>query len=156
MSDTPEAPKLPRTAKEALIAELLGDVEVLLNRADSVGNTINNATVALAATAAALDDGGDKYRLAITAFTEQAKIAIARSLEHAIAKTNEEERAAMQEAARLAFRSEASDRAADLARVLENAVRDLSQSRLTRLTESAIIAGVSSLVTALLVYFIAR
>ena len=63
----------PRTTREALIAEVLGDLDGLLARVEALPALVDGAESKLSGTVAALDDAGDKFRLAVTAFTEQAK-----------------------------------------------------------------------------------
>ena len=109
----------PRTAREALIAEMLGDLDLLLARVEALpALLVATAEERFTSTVTALDNAGDKYRMAITAFTEQAKTDLAEYLDRKTievsSKTVEEQRAAIQEAARMAFRSEASDKAVNL------------------------------------------
>lgn len=58
--------KGPRTAKEALLAELLGDVDTLLERLEKADQGIRQ-------TVAVLNDADERYRQAVSMFTEQAK-----------------------------------------------------------------------------------
>ena len=153
----------PRTAREALIAELLGDVDGLLARVEALPAMVAAAEDKMTGTAKALEDAGDKYRLAVTAFTEQAKADLSEYLDMktgqaglVAAKTVEEQRAALQEAARLAFRSEASDKAASLGVVLSEAAKDFRRSMWTRMIEHAVTALIASGFTASLVYLIVK
>jgi len=153
----------PRTAREALIAELLGDVDGLLARVEALPAMVAAAEDKMTGTAKALEDAGDKYRLAVTAFTEQAKADLSEYLDMktgqaglVAAKTVEEQRAALQEAARLAFRSEASDKAASLGVVLSEAAKDFRRSMWTRMIEHAVTALIASGFTASLVYLILK
>ena len=146
----------PRTAREALIAEMLGDLDLLLARVEALPALIANTEERLTSTVTALDNAGDKYRMAITAFTEQAKTELAEYLDRKTievsSKTVEEQRAAIQEAAHMAFRSEASDKAAYLGLVLGEAVKELRRSMWSRLMEHAITALISSGFTVGLLY----
>ena len=153
----------PRTTREALIAELLGDVDGLLARVEALPAMVTAAEDKMTGTAKALEDAGDKYRLAVTAFTEQAKADLSEYLDMktgqaglVAAKTVEEQRAALQEAARLAFRSEASDKAASLGVVLSEAAKDFRRSMWTRMIEHAVTALIASGFTASLVYQIVK
>lgn len=153
----------PRTTREALIAELLGDVDGLLARVEALPALVAAAEEKMTGTAKALEDAGDKYRLAVTAFTEQAKADLSDYLDmktgqagQVAAKTVEEQRAALQEAARLAFRSEASDKAASLGVVLGEAAKEFRRSMWSRLVEHAITALIASGFTASLVYVILK
>ena len=71
----------PRTAREALIAEMLGDLDLLLARVEALPALVDTAEERLTSTVTALDNAGDKYRMAITAFTEQAKTELAEYLD---------------------------------------------------------------------------
>jgi hypothetical protein len=63
----------PSTAREALIKELLGDMDVLLKRAEALPDQILDSESKIKSTVALIDSAGDRYRLAVTAFNEQAK-----------------------------------------------------------------------------------
>lgn len=148
----------PRTSREALIAEMLGDLDSLLSRVDALPALVAAAEEKLTGTVAALDSAGDKYRMAVTAFNEQAKAELTEHLDRKAvevsARTLEESRAAMQDAARLAFRSEASEKAAKLGIALSEAAKDYRRSMGSRLIEHAVTAMVASLFTAGMVYAI--
>lgn len=153
----------PRTTREALIAELLGDVDGLLARVEALPALVASTEEKITDTAKALEEAGDKYRLAVTAFTEQAKADLSEYLDKKTGqaglvaiKTVEEQRGALQEAARLAFRSEASDKAASLGLVLSEAAKDFRRSTWTRMIEHAVTSLVASGFTASLVYLIVK
>lgn len=153
----------PRTAREALIAEVLGDLDGLLTRVEALPAMVAGAEGKLSDTIAALNEAGDKYRLAVTAFTEQAKADLSEYLDlktaHAAqlaTKTVEDQRAALQEAARLAFRSEASDKAASLGVALGEAAKEFRRSMWSRMMEHAVTALIASAFTAGLVYAIVK
>ena len=148
----------PNTAREALIAEMLGDLDAIIERAERLPAIVEAAEGKLSATATALENAGDKYRLAVTAFNDQAKAELSEYLDRkttqAVAKTLEESKAAMQDAARLAFRSEASEKAANLGLVLADAAKLFRRSMWSRIFEHAITAFVASALTAWFVYML--
>jgi hypothetical protein len=151
----------PRTAREALIAEMLGDLDVLLARVETIPALIAGAETQFSGTLAALDDAGDKYRTAVKAFTEQAKADLLnyQDIKRADAareatKTIDEQRAAIQEAAREAFRIEVKDHAVKLGTVLNDAAKVYRRSMWTRIMEHGITAIIASGFTAVLVYTI--
>jgi len=150
----------PNTTREALIAEVLGELDGLLARVEALPEKLADAENNLSATVAVLADAGDHYRLAITAFNDQAKAELTEYLERKAgqiaAKTIEEQRAAMQEAARHAFRSEASDQAASLSVAMGRAAKEFRRSSRARLVENALIALLASVCTAGLVYGVFR
>ncbi len=71
----------PNTAREALIAEVLGELDGLLARVEALPDKVASAELKLTATVAALTDASDKYRLAVTAFNEEAKQELTEYLE---------------------------------------------------------------------------
>lgn len=150
----------PRTAREALIAEMLGDLDALLARIEALPALVAGAEERLSGTATALDAAGDKYRMAVSAFNEQAKADLSEYFDRKVvevsSRTVEDQRAAMQEAARMAFRSEASDKAASLGLVLGEAAKEFRLSMRSRLVEHAITALVASGFTAGFVYLIVK
>lgn len=150
----------PRTAREALIAEVLGDLDALLARVEALPTVVAAAEEKLIGTVTALNDAGDKYRMAVTAFNEQAKADLSEYLDLKAAqvstKTIEEQRAALQEVARLAFRSEASDKATSLGLALGEAAKEFRRSIWSRLWEHAITAVLASGFTAGLIFVIIK
>ena len=144
------------TVREVLIAEAFGELDGLLARVEALPGMVASAEHSLTATVAALTDASDKYRMAVSAFNEEAKQELTEYLERTAgavtAKTVEEQRSAMKEAARLAFRSEASDKAASLGIALGHAAKEIRQARWSRLFEHALTALVTSIFTAGLVY----
>jgi|APEBP8051072974_1049382.scaffolds.fasta_scaffold00683_9 hypothetical protein len=144
-----------RTAREALIAEMLGDIDGLMARIESMPAIVAGAEEKIAGTVAALNEAGDKYRLAVTAFTEQAKAELSEHLDRQQARiaanTVEEQTAAIQEAARLAFRKEAGSEAAALGAALATATKEIQQARKARLLDQLFVALVSSGITAAVV-----
>lgn len=103
----------PRTTREALTAFVLDEVDGLLARVETLSESLASAETRLATTVAALDAAGDKYRMMIQLFTEEAKTETANYLERKTSeitiKTMEEQRNAMHEAAQLAFGLEATN-----------------------------------------------
>lgn len=150
----------PRTTREALIAVMLGEMDGLLSRVEALPGTISKVEDKLASTVAALDAASDKYRMIITSTTEEMKIESVGYLERKTgeitARTIEEQRGAMQETARLAFKSEASDKASALGISLGEAAKEFRRSMLTRLVEHAVTALVASSFTAGFVYLIVK
>lgn len=146
----------PTTTREALIAEMLGDMSALLDRFEALPAITAASEDQIKLSAVALAEAGDKYRLAVTAFTEQAKAELSEYLDRQTARTAEEQRAAMQEAARIAFRGEASDKAAFLSAALADAVREFKRSKWDRLLEHTITAVVASIISSIVLYVLFR
>lgn len=63
----------PRTAKDALIAEMLGDIDRMLTRIEQYPEVIKAAHLQLGASAQALERAGADYRLVVATYTEAAK-----------------------------------------------------------------------------------
>lgn len=148
--------KPPSTMREALAQQMLEEIDEQVTRVESLISLVNEADQRLVATASALAEAGDKYRMAVTAFTEQAKADLVEHVQRkgseVAAHTVEEQRAAMQEAARLAFRSQASDQAEGLAGSLRRAAADFRKGSAARLIENAGLALASSALTGVAVY----
>ena len=145
--------------REALLAQALGDLDSLLARVVSVSATVDGSEKRLQGTVSALEKAGDSYRMAITAYTESAKADLIeftqRKGQQLADYTLEELRVSMQAAASAAFRTEASDKAAQLAIALGRAAKEFRRSMWSRLLEHAITAFIASACTAgLLVGFL--
>lgn len=150
----------PRTAREALIAEMLGELDALLARVEALPAQVAGAEGKVAASVAALDEAGDRYRMAVTAFTEQAKVELTEYMQRkageVAARTVVEQRAAIQEIAVRAFQTETMERAAGLGAALTEAAREFRRSRWARLMEHAMTALIAASFTAGAVYGILR
>ena len=150
----------PRTAREALIAEMLGELDRISDRVEALPALVASAEDRLALTVGALNEAGDKYRMAVTAFNEQAKADLSeffdRKAAQVASKTGEEMRASMQEAALLAFNSHASEKASRLGVALGEAAKEFRRSMWSRLAEHAITAFLASGCTAVVVFALVR
>ncbi len=148
------------TTREAMTAMLLEDMDGLLLRVEAFSSSVTNSEQKIAETVAALDAAGEKYRLMVAAFTQEAKAELSNYMEQKIggvvAKTAEEQRGAMQEAARLAFRSEASEKASNLGAILNDAAKEFRRSSWSRVMEHLITAMAASCFTAFMVYVIIK
>ena len=71
----------PRTVREAIVAEMLGDIDTLLTRTEALPATVAALEAQLAASTATLDAAGERYRMTIVAFSEQAKEQVTSYLE---------------------------------------------------------------------------
>lgn len=92
----------PRTAREAMLAEMLGDIDGILTRIEALPAKIAAAELQLATSTATLDAAGDRYRMTICAFTDQAKEQVTSYLERKAGETAahmlEDQRKELQEA----------------------------------------------------------
>ncbi|MVW64457.1 hypothetical protein GPY61_31525 [Massilia sp. NEAU-DD11] len=145
----------PRTTREALIAQMLGDLDGLLTRVEQLPKAIAEAETRLASASRVLNDASDKYRIAVTVFTEEAKRTLTEYLEQKASQvgtlTVEERRAVIEDAVRYAYRIHASRSVAQ-----HKSDRDGSASadRLPahcRLLEHGVTAVLASVLTAALV-----
>lgn len=148
--------KEPRTMREALAAQVLGEVDHLVARVEALPGKVSDAEAQLKATTDALTEAADKFRLAVTAFADQAKTDLSEHLQRkaaeVVSRTVEEQRAAMQEAARQAFRSQASDQADSLAGTLRAAAGEFKRAAWARMVENGVVALIASGLTAAVVY----
>ena len=97
----------PTTAREALIAEALGDIAHLLDRVESLTSAMDSRRLALEQASAQLDARLGAFDGGMSSLTHQAKT---KAVEHILLRTGEVARQtveaqtrAMEEAARLAF-----------------------------------------------------
>jgi hypothetical protein len=145
----------PRTTREALIAEVLGEVDTLVARVEALQRAIDEADAKLSRTVASLDQSTDKYRRAVAGFAEHTKAEVneylQRVADEAGAKAMEEQRQAMLTAARFAFRAEVSGKAAQLGETLAHAAREFRRMRRSRFMEFGLTAVLASVVTAAVV-----
>ena len=150
----------PRTTREALAALMLNEVDNLLARVERLPAAIASAEDRLAATVATLDAAGDKYRMVITTFTDEAITETVRYLERKTslitARTMEEQRSVLQEAAQAAFKAEISEKISKLGVALEQATDELRLSIWPRVIEHAFTALIASSFTAGFVYLIVK
>ena len=111
--------------REALAAQVLAEVDQLVARVEALPGKVSDAEAQLKATTEALTEAADNFRLAVTAFASQAKDDLTEHLQRkaaeVVARTVEELRVVMQESARVAFKSLASDQANSLAATLRAA-----------------------------------
>lgn len=68
---TPE--KTPRTMRDALAAQVLGDIDVLLDKSDSAAATITAAVERLEVTIRRLEEAGESYNQAVMAANMRSK-----------------------------------------------------------------------------------
>ena len=105
----------PRTAKEALIAEMIGDMDNIISRLESIPSLLESSEDKLINTVEVLDEAGHRYKKTIIAFTEQAKKDLQDYFDlknnDVLSKTAEEQRAIMQTIAKDIFQVEIADRA---------------------------------------------
>ncbi|WP_334188523.1 hypothetical protein [Noviherbaspirillum sp.] len=148
----------PRTTREALMVELLGDVDALLARVEQLPHAVMKAESALRATVTALEDAGDQYRIAVTAFNEQAKAELTQHLDRKAAevtsKTVDEQRAALQSAARAAFASATADNAAQLRISPDRVANHYQRTSKLRWIEHGMTALLASLLTAAMMHLL--
>lgn len=147
------------------MAELLGDIGLLLSRVEALPGVIGEAAKQIGKTAVLLNDAGDRYRMTVTAFNEEAKADLSHYLDHKMQVTADEQRAALQliaqDMARLAFRSEALEtagnlkdllgEATNLRKVIGEASSLVHRSVASRLVEHCITAVITAVITAALV-----
>ena len=126
---------MAHTAREALVAEMLGDIDVLLSRSEALPAKIAAVEAQLAASTAILDAAGDRYRMTMTAFTEQAKAELTTYLQRKAVEASEqlieEQRQAIQKTVSRALESMAGNASPTWHRIAETAAIAFLASGLT-------------------------
>jgi hypothetical protein len=113
-ADRPTRPIFPSppatTAREALIAEAIGDVGRLLDRIDPLVRALEESRAALANASGGLDWRVREFEVQVAAFTDRAKTVIVKHVERhsaeIVAQSNEAQTQAMRKAARQLFDEE--------------------------------------------------
>lgn len=138
------------TMRETLVQYALEEVDNLLTRTETVSATLE-------ARAAALEAAGAKYKDGLAAVTTSAKNDLKGFSGHASAKTVEEQRVALEEAARLAFHNEAAERFKAIEARFGAAAPNGDKGGVTRrfiIAACAASAIASAISTTLIVYFL--
>ncbi|WP_395009091.1 hypothetical protein [Undibacterium sp.] len=146
----------PSTAREALIAEILGDLDVVLARAEALPTALKEAEQRFLASVAALDAGGDRYRMAITQFNEEAKREIQSSLERNLVKSVNDQNLAMQDAAKQAFVGESSRHINTLRQSLETISNELLELHRARKKDIIISALLSGIISSIIIFMLLK
>ena len=150
----------PGTAREALIAEVLGDLALLLDRAEALQPALLESTQSLIAAEARLSRQLNDFEVRIDALTEKAKV---QAVKHIVVRTDEAARRlldaqtrAMTEAAQKLFNAEITPALQRLAMPLQRLVERLDRPWEAWLTHAATAAVVSVINWALAAYLWAR
>jgi flagellin-like hook-associated protein FlgL len=72
------------TLREALAGQILSKVDDLLRQVKTLKANLGAAGKVLSLSVATLDDAGDRFRLAVTSFTEQAKAELSEHMERTV------------------------------------------------------------------------
>ena len=135
------------TAREALIAEVIGDLALLLNRAEALPPALLESTQSLIAAEARLSRQLTNSEIRIDELTEKAKV---QAVKHILVRTDEAARRlldaqtrAMTDAAQKLFNSELTPALQRLAMPLQRLVERLERPWETWLTHAATAAVVS-------------
>lgn len=144
------------TMREALAAQALEEVDGLLSRIETLTASVSIVENRFQTTTDALNNANDQYKLAVTAFTEQAKAAISEHLQNTTARTKTEIITAMEEAAKTAFRNHAADDAISLSKAMTAATKEFKKAELSRMAENAILAITTSVITAAVMFYLMR
>ena len=124
----------PHTAREALLAELLGDVHVLLERVASLQGDLSKAETGAKQTVAALVNANDQYRQQVDNLMARLRVEFAGLLTTATTHAVGQQATALQQAAVVAMRQAVS---ADIA----------ARYKRDALSVAAVSAGVASMAT---------
>ena len=150
----------PGTAREALIAEAIGDVALLLDRAEVLQPAMLESTQALVEAQAQLARQLADFEGRVAALTEKAKV---QAVKHILARTDEAARRsvesqtrAMAEAARTLFKTEIDPALQRLAMPLQHLVQRVDRPWVHWLTHAATAAVASATTWALAAYLWVR
>ena len=146
----------PSTLREALAGQILSEVDDLIRQAETLKATLEAASQDLSRNVATLDDAGDRFRMAVTAFTEQAKAELTEHMERTahvvLTQKADEILVAMQKAARTAFEAQSWDTAGALADRLKGAAGEFRRGVWTRLIENGVVALLAGVLASALTY----
>ena len=146
----------PSTLREALAGQILSEVDDLIRQAETLKATLKAASQDLSRNVATLDDAGDRFRMAVTAFTEQAKAELTEHMERTahvvLTQKADEILVAMQKAARTAFEAQSWDTAGALADRLKGAAGEFRRGVWTRLIENGVVALLAGVLASALTY----
>jgi ssDNA-binding replication factor A large subunit len=146
----------PSTLREALAGQILSEVDDLIRQAESLKATLQAASQDLSRNVTTLDDAGDRFRMAVTSFTEQAKVELTEHMERTahivLTQKADEIHATMQKAARTAFEAQSWDTAGALADRLKSAADEFRRGVWTRLVENGVVALLAGVLASALTY----
>jgi hypothetical protein len=144
----------PTTAREALIAEALGEVALLLDRVEALTSSMEVGRMALANARAELSAGLNAFETRMESVTDQAQT---RAIEHIVRRTGEATRLsievqtrAMSEAARQAFTAQLDSTLARLASSVQHLIQRVDRPWELWLTHVA-----TAVASAILTWFVA-
>jgi phage-related tail protein len=134
----------PRSMREAIAAELLGELDNLVNRVEQMQAGASLTQRQLQSTTDALTETAEKFRAAVSQYVDDARNELIDHIERRsasiVTRTVEEQRAAIQEIARLAVRQAYMETAA------ERPVRGDASAKFRALAMVAFVAGVTGAV----------
>lgn len=148
--------KSPRTMKEAFIAEMIGDLDTLLTRIEKAPSALDQAEKNTLKLIEALEGASDKYRMTVTAFTEQAKTELKEYLDRKTLATVDAQRTAIQTAAREAFKIETTGIAETIAHAIQESKQSTASRRIELAAATIAASCITALVTAALLMFLKR
>ena len=144
------------TAREALVASILGELGALLTRVEALPVRIDAQVGQVLAASDQLSAAGDRFRAAVDTYTEQAKREVTLHLERradlVIRETQQSQRTAIAELVREAVRAAISSEAESLSNRLRSAAAEYQRASWMRLAENTALAMFSAVLTAILVY----
>lgn len=146
----------PVTLRESLAQQVLGELDDLVRKTESLKSNLDAASADLVKNVKTLDDAGDRFRMAVTSFTEQAKAELTehmdRSARIVLTQKADEIHVAMQKAARTAFEAQSWDTAGALADRLKGAASEFRRGIWARLIENGIVALLAGILASAMTY----
>jgi ribosome-associated translation inhibitor RaiA len=142
------------TAKEALIAELLGELDAVIKRVEVLPGEILGASRSFAEARVALEAASGKFRAAVRDYTDHAKLDFSRQLkleaEDVGSRMLSQQRSVIQTAAREAFELSATEAATNLAATIDAATKRIERAGGTNWLLVSAVATTSAMVSAFL------
>lgn len=152
--------KTPRTALEALYAEILGDLTRIIERVEALPGVLGAASEELASSSSTLDAASERFRASVGEFTDKARIALSAQLdqkarEAAIAATAELQEM-VQAQVREAFATTVRADVSELVAALRAAASEQSKSARRRTAELVAVSLGTAVCTAAMVIVAVR
>ena len=144
------------STRDALLAQVFEDLDGMLDKMEAVQKTASESDRQLKATTAVLDDAADRFRMAVTLSTEQAKAELSdhidRTAQRVLTQKADEIQVAMHKAARTAFEAQSWDTAGALSDRLKGAASEFRRGIWTRLIENGVVALLAGILASAMTY----
>lgn len=144
------------SARDSLTSQLFEDFDSLAGRIEALQATAVEIDRQLKATAAAINEGSDRFRMTVTAFVEDTKAELKEDAQRnrvmLMAESTDDFQASMQKIARAAFQAQSWDTASTLADRLRESAAEFRRSIWSRMFENSVVAFLAGLLASALTY----